>query len=85
MSFLLLPFMGYLGTAPMFSSLIPNDGSQSSLVLNGILNPIGAISNLINPQEQQQVDYTTPILQGTGILVAGVVAIVIVNKLTAPK
>ena len=76
MSFV-LPFLSFFSFTPMFSGLIPNDGSLSSKIFSGILNPFGAISNLINPPDT--TDYITPLIQSGTIIGASILTVVIIS------
>jgi hypothetical protein len=61
----------------VFSSLTSNDGSLSSKILGGILNPFCAISNLINPPDT--TDYITPLIQAGTIIDGSILTIVIIS------
>ena len=76
MSFV-LPFFSFFSFSSIFSGLIPNDGSLSSKIFSGILNPFGAISDLINPQEK--TDYITPLIQAGTIIGGSILTIVIIS------
>ena len=76
MSFLLAG-LSFFSLTPMFSGLIPNDGSSFSTGLNYILNPIGSLSNLINPV--QSVDYLKPLMEAGTIIGVTLVSLVIIS------
>ena len=76
MSFLLAG-LSFFSLTPMFSGLISNDGSQFSTALNYIINPIGSLSNLINPVES--VDYSKPLMEGATIIGVTLVSLVIIS------
>ena len=69
--------LSFFSFTPMFSGLIPNDGSLSSKIFSGILNPFGAISDLINPQEK--TDYITPLIQAGTIISGSILTIVVIS------